>query len=521
MNDSYSDKLPETAADFSLLNRSVSVEDMMEARERRARIQEQLIQTYHVPVISFTLNIPGPVKILPGTPEFFRHGSESIRKALKEASVPIIFETQLTEHTGLELFLCADAGPEVLKQITASLEEKTAGGRLYDIDIIRTDGSKVSREEIGLPGRRCLLCGAPAHACSRSRKHTVDELVSRIQQLIEEDLFLKRLFLAAREALTDEVSATPKPGLVDRLDNGAHQDMCYETFLNSAEAIAPYIRTMAEQGLHFSRQMAHEDEKEQDLSLLFSQIRKTGLLAETAMFDATGGVNTHKGIIFSMGILAASAGFLFGQGRLFQPDLKKSIQMPVLNSSFNLSQLLSLSRRLCQKEILEDFSALEQLRQQADKGVGTGNVHFSHGEKLYLACGCRGIRGEASDGFPALSSVSMKAFSSALELLGAKTEISGDIWNRACLQTLLSLMAQVEDTNVIHRGGMDAAAYVKEQACKALLEGGAVKSGWRARLSAMNQDFIEKNISPGGCADLLALTVFLLRLQEISPEECF
>lgn len=178
---------------------------------------------------------------------------------------------------------------------------------------------------------------------------------------------------------------------------------------------------MAEQGIHFSRQTADEDKKEPDLPLLFSQIRKTGLLAETAMFDAAGGVNTHKGIIFSMGILAASAGFLFGQSRLNLPSL-------------NLSELLSLAGKLCRKEIQEDFSALEQRRQQADAKSGTGNVHFSHGEKLYLAYGCRGIRGEASDGFPALSSISMAAFSSALEALGGKTEISGDIWNRAAFR---------------------------------------------------------------------------------------
>ena len=506
MNHFYFDKSLKNGSDSGRLCRPVSVEDMMEARERRARLQEQLIQTYQVPVVSFTLNIPGPVKILPGTEEFFRRGSESVRQVLKQASVPILFETQLWEHTGLELFLCADTKPETLKQITSSLEEDTAGGRLYDIDIIRTDKSKVSREEIGLPGRRCLLCGEPAHACSRSRKHTVEELVSRIQQLMAEDAFLNHLYLAARKSLTDEVSATPKPGLVDRLDNGAHRDMCCETFLKSAEAVAPYIKTMAEQGIRFSRQTADEGGNEQELSLLFSRIRKTGLLAETAMFDATGGVNTHKGIIFSMGILAASAGFLFGQNGLKLPSL-------------DLSELLSLAGKLCQKEIKEDFSALEQRRQQADAKSGTENVHFSHGEKLYLAYGCRGIRGEASDGFPALSSVSIEAFSSALEALGEQTEISQEVWNRACLQTLLSLMAQVEDTNVIHRGGMEAALYVREQAQKALLDGGAVADGWQERLSSMNQDFIEKNISPGGCADLLALTVFLLRLQGISPEE--
>ena len=121
MNHFYSDKSLKNGADSGRLCRPVSVEDMMEARERRARLQEQLIGTYQVPVVSFTLNIPGPVKILPGTEEFFRRGSESVRQALKQASVPVLFETQLREHTGLELFLCADSKPETLKQITSSL----------------------------------------------------------------------------------------------------------------------------------------------------------------------------------------------------------------------------------------------------------------------------------------------------------------------------------------------------------------------------------------------------------------
>ena len=95
MNHFYSDKSLKNDADSGRLCRPVSVEDMMEARERRARLQEQLIGTYQVPVVSFTLNIPGPVKILPGTEEFFRRGSESVRQALKQASVPILFETQL------------------------------------------------------------------------------------------------------------------------------------------------------------------------------------------------------------------------------------------------------------------------------------------------------------------------------------------------------------------------------------------------------------------------------------------
>ena len=90
----------------------------------------------------------------------------------------------IREKTGWEAFFCADASPETLKEITVAIEDRDPVGRLYDMDVIRTDGSKVSREDLHLPGRKCLLCGDPAHACARSRRHSVEELTEEIQRIL-------------------------------------------------------------------------------------------------------------------------------------------------------------------------------------------------------------------------------------------------------------------------------------------------------------------------------------------------
>lgn len=514
-------KTDHTSAEKTLRFYEVTVEDMMNARERRAAVQERLIGLYGLPVVSFTLNIPGPVKVFRGVPGFFERGVQAVKQALSDAGISILSQESIEEHTGLELIFCADGTPEELKRITSAVEEAEPAGRLYDIDIIRTDRSKVSREDIGLPGRRCLLCSEPAQACARSRRHSLEELTACVRRLILEDSFLNRILQSARMSLIDEVSATPKPGLVDLRDNGSHRDMCFQTFLDSTEAVVPYIREMASEGLHC-----------EDPSLLFGRIRRTGLQAEKAMFRATGGVNTHKGMIFSMGLLAAAAGYQYGR----QLSERISGQLPPSASGewdLSVPDLLSLAGELCREETARDFEALNKRAESR----GEDPLCLSHGERLYLKYGCRGIRGEAADGFPSLSQIAYPALTGAAayaELLrpfpkpslslsdrvsqpdrGSLSDSGLDgKWNLVRLQTLLHLMARAEDTNVLHRGGPAAAAYVREEAAALLSGGGVFAEDGLCRLAQLNRDFISRNISPGGCADLLALAVFLLRLSD-------
>lgn len=162
----------------------VSVMDMLIARDRRVTIQSTLLRTYHVPLISFTLNIPGPVKILDKIPEVFKEGCEQIEHVLERNKISFYREQIIEEKTGYEAFYCTDGVPKELKKLMTVLEDQNSIGRLYDIDVLGIDGIKISREDLGLPARSCLLCSEPAHSCSRSRRHTVEELIERIHEIL-------------------------------------------------------------------------------------------------------------------------------------------------------------------------------------------------------------------------------------------------------------------------------------------------------------------------------------------------
>lgn len=165
---------------------NVSLLEMLNAREMRSRLQQRLLQLYKKPLVCLTLNIPGPVKVLPGVPAAFQTGCERIENRLNERLVMISHLETKKEKTGYEAFYSVDAAPEFVKELMIPIEDQDRLGRLFDIDVLRLDGTKVSREELGLPARRCLLCDEPAHACSRSRKHRVEELVPEITKILEE-----------------------------------------------------------------------------------------------------------------------------------------------------------------------------------------------------------------------------------------------------------------------------------------------------------------------------------------------
>lgn len=163
----------------------VSLQEMLAARERRCYLQTQLLSQYKKSLISFTLNIPGPVKVLPGVPDAFAKGCQRIEALLKERLVLIQHMETIKEKTGYEAFYNVDANPDFVKELMVSLEDQDRIGRLFDIDVLRTDGSKVSREDLGLAPRCCLLCSQPAHVCSRSRRHSVKELTAEIESILK------------------------------------------------------------------------------------------------------------------------------------------------------------------------------------------------------------------------------------------------------------------------------------------------------------------------------------------------
>ena len=265
---------------------------------------------------------------------------------------------------------------------------------------------------------------------------------------------------ACTHALLLEVSATPKPGLVDRLGPGAHDDMDFSTFLASAAAIAPYFSACAQAGT----EVPCPD------GTTLSRIRPLGVQCDRVMLEATGGANTHKGAIFSLGILACAAGVCYQAGDL-NPE------------------------RVC------DAAAVIAAPAMGDFAAGELTTK---GLRLYARQGDPGIRGEAASGFASVRRWALPVLDS---LSGA-----GVPENDLHLQVLLQLMAHVRDTNVLARGGEEGLAYVQATAREALAAGGAVVPGGKERLAALDREYIKRNLSPGGCADLLAIAVFLHRL---------
>ena len=292
----------------------------------------------------------------------------------------------------------------------------------------------------------------------------------------------ERIAAYIKNALLGEVFTTPKPGLVDFWDNGAHCDMNWITFQKSAEAITPYLAEMYEEGYEFFGHMG----KEEKLETLFLRIRKTGKKAEVAMYQATGGVNTHKGMLFSMGIVCAALGYC--RRRYFKTSKSYGSSMEL----FMVEEVLNIARHMTENILQKELKMME------------AKVPRTHGERLFFQHGERGIRGEVLDGFPV---VRKEAYPQLMTLMK-------DVDKTVCqsqinLQILLKIMSKLRDTNVLNRSGEEGLVWVQKKSEEILKAGGAFSKEGMDRIIQMNQACILKNISSGGAADQMALTLFL------------
>ena len=442
----------------------VSLKEMLEAREKRAWRQRELLKLGRT-MICFTMNIAGPIKNSPLIGSGYDLGKRLLLGQLDVAGVAVSDFEEVREKTGNECILLTDAEPLAVKAITAELEDCAPIGRLFDMDVLRPDGSKVERQELGLPGRRCLLCGESAQVCARSRKHSVEELQAKTREILREAVDEADSREAARyacQALLYEVAITPKPGLVDRENSGSHRDMDFFTFQASAAALQPYFA----QCVRIGRQGGTPTET-------LRALRLPGKLAEAEMRRATGGINTHKGAIFSMGILCGALGRL-DRKNWADPD-----------------RVLEECAAMAKGIVSEDYRGL------------TPETAKTAGQKLYILHGITGVRGQAEAGFPAVREVGLPALYTAL---GKGMNI-----NEAGCAALLELIVHTADTNMIHRGGYEGMLRARLEVKSALERDGFYS---RRTLEELDAYFIENNLSPGGSADLLALTLLLFFLKE-------
>ena len=165
-------------------NDEITLEEIMQSRENRADKQKKLISEYKLPLISFTVNMPGALKRNPISLIAFKEGYDEIRKVLyKEGLIPVFIE-RIELKTGSETYIVVDINENKLKELTLRLENSHPLGRLWDFDIIGTDGASISREKLNYPRRKCFICEEEAHACARSRKHSVDGLVQKVNEIV-------------------------------------------------------------------------------------------------------------------------------------------------------------------------------------------------------------------------------------------------------------------------------------------------------------------------------------------------
>jgi len=164
---------------------TVTTRDMMIARDKRANLQSKFAVKYSCVLVSYTLNIAGPLKRFERVDCCFYEGKREIEKAFV-CGGHNVFDYVLSDvHTGLECLWALSADAYELKIALTVIEEQHPIGRLFDIDVIKSDGEKISRCELNLAERSCLVCGKPGHGCARSRAHPLDEIIKCTHNIID------------------------------------------------------------------------------------------------------------------------------------------------------------------------------------------------------------------------------------------------------------------------------------------------------------------------------------------------
>ena len=308
--------------------------------------------------------------------------------------------------------------------------------------------------------------------------------------------------LAVRAAIL-EAAVSPKPGLVCLGSNGAHSDMDYPLFVRSAKALRPYFAQA-----HALGQSTHGLAPDQ----VFARLRPLGLRAEQDMLRATAGVNTHKGLIFSMGLFCAALGRL---GANIGAISGRRLGGQVVTAHALRQEAASFVRGIVQNDFAP-LAAHKATMQDLLRGVVAQSPRHARpvleaqlqrtltaGEVLYLLYGITGIRGEAERGFPHVGLALH-----ALDAHGAARDL-----NTAMAHCLLELVQSMDDTNILWRGGPQGLRHAANSARAALAAGGLRTPVGQAALRRMSADFARKRLSPGGCADILAVSVFLRLLR--------
>ncbi|RUT79584.1 triphosphoribosyl-dephospho-CoA synthase [Ancylomarina longa] len=454
------------------------LQNILEAKEQRAKARQKFADQGNAS-LSFSLNIPG----YPKSNSLFKHFFDSCLNDLKifllSYRINICEEEEINhEDCAGEFYLTPVLleGNEAtdIKRITEIFEEEHPLGRLIDVDITDQKGNPVSSGK----AKACYYCNShPAVYCMRNQAHDLNELRQKISKDInlywkekEKERISKDIAAEGLKALLHEVALTPKPGLVDRVSNGSHTDMDFGTFLNSSAVLSVYFKEIVDFGYTFSGE---------HLSDALPKLRQVGIRMEQDMFIETNGVNTHKGAIFLLGFSLFISAYLIAQGNF---SYQKFVEI-----------IKDLNGNLVDRELVRRMYPNQK----------------THGEECFDKFGekGKGIRGEIQDGLPTVFKYALPVLRGSFD----KVEVLTDkILQKGLTLALLSIMANNDDSNILYRKGENILEELKEKSHQAYITR-------EIRFFELKyQELIEycqvNHISPGGSADLLAVSLFLYKI---------
>ncbi len=276
----------------------------------------------------------------------------------------------------------------------------------------------------------------------------------------------------ALRALLYEVSASPKPGLVDRFGSGAHRDMDFYTFMNSAAALGGYFRECAQVGVNL----------EVAVDEMMPHLRPLGIEAEKRMLIATGGVNTHKGLIYAMGLLSAAGARICFERKSTRVEQSKWLEM--LGESV---------KQMVLPEMTYEISCLEKSE--------------TYGGEQYKTLGILGARGEALSGYEKARCIGVVALNESIREKHLAL-------NEALLYSLMKLCLVIEDSNVIGRHNLKTLRESQMHIQRVLEEGHFLNESGRKAYEGYCEWCRLNRISHGGAADMLAIAYFMYSLSE-------
>jgi triphosphoribosyl-dephospho-CoA synthase len=276
----------------------------------------------------------------------------------------------------------------------------------------------------------------------------------------------------AVRALYAELALEPKPGLVSYRDNGSHADMNASTFLKSLFALRVFFGEVVRAGAE---------------ACSLAELQSLGLRAEARMLKATGGINTHRGAIFSLGLLCAAGGLLAAR-----------------RSSLGPGHL--------RETLLNQWGEALRLRAaQARRSSALFTGQLSNGQLVAQRFQLRNAHEEAAQAFPTLFDVALPALQEAIAC--------GMPPRAAKVHCLFATMSALDDTNLAHRGGLEAIDFVKGRATGFIQSGSIWQGDWLTQARHIHAEFVERRLSPGGAADMLACASWIHEMQGLAGQD--